>query len=187
MDYYLELRLQPNPEITTSHLLHAVYGKLHLALVAGNHSDIGISFPRCGDSSPLLGDTLRLHGSQATLIRFVSAPWLSNLTDYIDISSIREIPSGVRYRAVRRIQVKSSPERLRRRYVRRHGVSSDEAVTLIPDTVAKLTDLPFIRVQSRSTRTHFRLFLHHGEILENPVPGQFNAYGIGTGATVPWF
>jgi CRISPR-associated endonuclease Csy4 len=187
MNHYLDLRLRPDPEIATSHLFNAVYGKLHLALVSGNHTDIGVSFPRSEESAPLLGNTLRLHGSAEVLARFISSPWLGHLAEHVGISSVRQAPPVVAHRAVRRIQVKSSPERLRRRYVRRHGVSQEEAVTLIPDSVAECTDLPYLRVRSTSTGNNFRLFIQHGKILAQPVPGEFNSYGLGAGATVPWF
>lgn len=187
MNHYLDLRLRPDPEIATSHLLNAVYGKLHLALVSGNHTDIGISFPRSEESAPLLGDTLRLHGSADVLARFIAVPWLGHLAEHVGATTIRPAPSAAHHRAARRFQVKSSPERLRRRYARRHGVSQEEAVALIPDTVAECTDLPYLRLRSTSTGNNFRLFIRHGEIVSQPVPGEFNSYGLGAGATVPWF
>ncbi len=187
MNHYLDLRLRPDPEIATSHLLSAVYGKLHLALVAGNHRDIGVSFPRGGESTPLLGDALRLHGSESALTHFHSIPWLGHLAERVASTAIREVPSAARHRAVRRVQVKSSPERLRRRYMRRHGVSQEEAVVLIPDSTAQLTDLPFLRLRSGSNGKYFRLFIHQGDIQSHPAPGVFNTYGVGDGATVPWF
>lgn len=187
MNYYLDLRLRPDPEIATSHLLNAVYGKFHLALVSGNHTDIGISFPRSEESAPRLGDTLRLHGSADVLAGFMAIPWLGHLVEHVGASKVSPAPPAAGHRAVGRIQVKSSPERLRRRYVRRHGVSHEDAVALIPDTVAECTDFPYLRLLSKSTGKNFRLFIRHGEILSRPIPGEFNSYGLGAGATVPWF
>lgn len=187
MNHYLDLRLRPDPEIAISHLLNAVYGKLHLALVAGKHSDIAISFPRADDSAPLLGDTLRLHCSKDTLTPFTTLSWLGHLREHVGMSQVKEVPSAARHRVVRRIQVKSSPERLRRRYVRRHGVSQQDAAALIPDSVAQNTNLPYLRLRSHSTSRDFRLFIRQGEILRHSVPGRFNTYGISSEATVPWF
>jgi CRISPR-associated endonuclease Csy4 len=51
----------------------------------------------------------------------------------------------------------------------------------------KTLPLPYLALKSRSTGQPFSLFLHHTPLQPQPAPGSFNAYGLGRGATVPWF
>ncbi|MDQ1091385.1 CRISPR-associated endoribonuclease Cas6/Csy4 subtype I-F [Xanthomonas sacchari] len=72
--------------------------------------------------------------------------------------------------------------------MRRHGLSADAAAERIPDTAAERLRLPFVVLGSRSTgQAAFPLFVRHGPLLQEPVPGTFNTYGLSGGATIPWF
>jgi CRISPR-associated endonuclease Csy4 len=97
------------------------------------------------------------------------------------------VPARVSHRTVSRVQAKSSPERLRRRQMHRHGLSEAEAQERIPDTVAERLALPFVSIRSRSTKQTFRLFIVHGVSKGTPQSGMFNSYGMSNEATIPWF
>ncbi|EPC00311.1 hypothetical protein L861_07385 [Litchfieldella anticariensis FP35 = DSM 16096] len=187
MNYYIDIRLRPDPEFPATILMGALYGKLHRALVALGADDIGVSFPEHGLRPRTLGNVLRLHGSAAALDRLMAQHWLTGMRDHIVMTDISEVPANVHHRAVRRRQFKTNAERLRRRRARRHGETLEQARESIPDSVERKVNLPFARIRSQSTGETFSLFIEHEEIQAEPVDGAFNRYGLSAGATVPWF
>lgn len=187
MDHYLDLRIRPDPEITSAHLLAALFAKLHHALVALPDEQIGISFPAVNEARRQLGDHLRLHGTAQSLQRLMALPWLGGLRDHLHQSEPLPVPANARHRTVRRVQVDSNPDRLRRRLIKRHGLSEEEARQRIPDSAARETHLPFVRANSQSRGQRFLLFIQHGPLRDDATPGHFTRYGLGDGATVPWF
>ena len=187
MDHYLEIRLLPDPEFSAPLLMGALMGKLHRGLVAENRSDIGVSFPDHAASPRGLGVRMRLHGSAEALDTFLASNWLTGMSDHVSLAGIALVPEDVTYRVVRRVQPKTSAERLRRRQMRRHGMSEQEAMTRIPDSVIKPIKLPFVMLKSMSTGERFPLFVEHLDEVGTSIGGRFNSYGLSDGATIPWF
>lgn len=187
MDHYIELSLRPDPELSPAHVMAAVYAKLHRELVRSDRADIGVSFPRAGDGRAGLGNTLRLHGNAVALGQLTESGWLDGMRDYVDAQGVQRVPEQCRYRRVSRVQAKSSPERLRRRQMRRHGIDAQTAAARVPDSARETLRLPYIRLGSGSTGQQFLLFIAHGPLQEQPTQGQFNAYGLSQQATIPWF
>ncbi|MEO8120391.1 MAG: type I-F CRISPR-associated endoribonuclease Cas6/Csy4 [Rhodoferax sp.] len=187
MDHHVDIDVQPDPEFPAHQLMEALYAKLHRALVAQNSTRIGVSFPGFGLKGPHLGTRLRLHGNLAALSALLASDWLAAIRDHVTLTQPTRVPETAKHCAVRRVQVKSSPERLRRRLMRRHNLDAQEALQRIPDEAACLVDLPFVQLRSTSTGQSFRLFIEHGPALVNPIPGDFNAYGLSQLATIPWF
>jgi CRISPR-associated endonuclease Csy4 len=187
MDHYVDIAIRPDPEFSAGQLMSALYAKLHHALVQLGGSGIGVSFPGHDSTVPHLGNKLRLHGNLAGLNTLMAGVWLSGLRDYIDSAGPKPVPSDALQCAVRRVQVKSNPERLRRRLMRRHNVDRLEAQRRIPDGAASMLDLPFVQLRSTSSNQTFRLFIDHHHGLPNAMAGEFNSYGLSQKATVPWF
>ncbi len=187
MDRYCDITILPDPEFSSHSLMNELFARLHLALHDLQSSDIGVSFPHVNAQRPCLGDLLRLHGSDAALSALLRLNWLGGVRDHISLGSPALTPGDVQHRTVRRVQSKSNPERLRRRYAKRHNMNIEEARVLIPDTSAKLLRLPFLSLRSRSTGQPFRLFVEHGPLCPEPTAGSFSQYGLSAGASVPWF
>lgn len=202
MDHYVDIRLQPDAEFAPAMLMAALFTKLHKALAVGALSDVGVSFPRMDtvDVPPTsrasrtgahpryaLGNVLRLHGSHMVLTGLMATDWLSGMRDHVLCTAVLVVPSQVSHRVVSRAQAKSSPERLRRRQMRRHGLTAEQAQERIPDSAAETLDLPFLTLRSQSTGQTFRLFIRLGPEQATPVPGSFGAYGLSPQTTVPWF
>ena len=187
MDHFVDIQLRPDPEFVANHLMGALYAKLHRALVAQTGLAIGVSFPGVGGSTPDLGTCLRLHGTDAALSGLLASDWLTGMRDHVALSLPRRVPDTAQHRTVRRIQVKSSPERLRRRLMRRHNLNAQEALVRIPDDIACFMTLPFLQLRSTSTGQNFRLFIEHGPVQSDAVAGAFNAYGLSQEGTIPWF
>lgn len=187
MDHYLDIRLLPDPEFVSTVLMNALFAKLHRGLSDLGTNRIGVSFPDVERAERGLGNRLRIHGNAEELEPLMALPWLTGMADHVRVGSARQVPAAVRYRSVYRVQAKSSPERLRRRWMRRKGLSEEEARQAIPDSMAERLDLPFVTLTSRSTGQRFRLFIKHGPLRDSPVPGCFSSYGLSRVATVPWF
>jgi len=187
MDKYQDIKLLPDPEFAPQVLLNFLFGRLHKALAGVKSREIGISFPEFDSKRPWLGKCLRLHGTPANLDKLQVLGWAGHMRDHVRIGAIAEVPNSARHRIVRRVQAKSNPERLRRRLMKRKGITYGEARSLISDNVAQTLELPFIAMSSGSTGHNFRLFVEHGQLRDNPVEGEFNTYGLSVGATVPWF
>lgn len=193
MTHYLDITLAPDAETCANHLLAAVHSRLHLVLADLGSDDIGISFPgysyapeRKRKDLNTLGTVLRLHGSGQALAVLMATQWLAHLREQVGLASAREVPPGAGSLKVRRTQVRSSPARIRRRQIKRHGLSEAEALAIYPEGNGKTTDLPFLRLRSHSTGNPFPLFVSQSPAVAAST-GRFNTYGLSDNATVPGF
>lgn len=184
MEYYIDIKLRSTQEISDHCIMGEVYFRLHKALVAQKPVTVGVSFPL---AFLTLGNTLRLHGSRTDLERLMSRPWLKTMEDYIDIQQITHIPFTHQHRVVRRVQVKSSPERIIRRAIRRGNLTPEEAAKKLATWKPKYTSLPYLCLKSASSTQKFQLFIEHGDLQENATEGKFSSYGLSSKTTIPWF
>lgn len=187
MDHYLDIRVRPDPELAIAHVMDVLFSKLHLALAARQAGDIGISLPGVAAGRTGLGDMLRLHGRADALHALMGMRWLAGLHDHVKSGVISAVPADAQHRVVRRVQTKSSAERIRRRQMRRHGYDEGQARARVPDNVERTLDLPYVNLRSATTNQTFRLFIEHGPLHAEPQPGSFSAYGLSPITTVPWF
>lgn len=187
LTHYLDIHLRPDPEFPANQLLAALYAKLHRGLVQLNSDDVAVSFPGYSGKPFGLGKTLRLMGSAERLKQLMALPWLTGMADHLQLGEVVEVPANAEHRRLTRAQAKSNPERLRRRQMRRHGITEAQALERIPDEAAERLNLPFITVRSASTGQSFFLFVRLSPPVPESVPGVFNAYGLSGTATIPWF
>ena len=187
MDSYLDIELWPDPETAPNQLLSALYTKVHLALAARRATGIAVCFPGHQLKPPSLGSRLRLLGGQSELHGFAGTEWLGGIRDHVRVHAVAAVPANAVPRAVRRVQAKSSPERLRRRLMKRHELDAAQAIERIPDSAAEFVSLPFVQLRSGSSAQPFRLFISVGPALPAATSGVFNAYGLSQTASVPWF
>ncbi len=167
--------------------MSSLYAQLHKALALSGRNDIGVSFPQAQDSASGLGAILRLHGDEEVLHRFCSSEWLHGVKDYVRVQAMGRVPDACQHRVVRRVQAKSGVERLRRRQIKRHGLTEDEAKARIPDGIRETLAYPYVRLSSASTGQVFLLFIKHDPLGDLPQKGAFNSYGLSRVATIPWF
>lgn len=188
MDHYQDIVIQMDPEFPTPLLMNALFAKFHRALVQLRSTSIGVSFPLVNELAPSLGDCLRLHGTTAALQALHMKNWTAGMRDHVDLSEITPVPTKTQHRKVKRVQVKSSAARLRRRFINRHvGMTERDVVALIPDSVEERVRLPYLQLKSESTGQRFLLFIEHQPVMAAAATGEFNSYGLSGNATVPWF
>lgn len=185
--HYLDIRVRPDADFVSTHLMGALFSKLHRRLVEMHTDTLGVSFPAHTLKPRDIGDVLRLHSSEAELDTVMDSAWLGGMREYAEISAIQPAPPQAQHRTVSRRQFKTNAARLRRRRMRRHNESETEAVERIPDSVERLVPLPFVHVRSASTGQRFSLFVEHGPQQREAVTGTFNTYGLSATATVPSF
>ena len=184
MDYYVEIRLLPDPEFQETLLMNALFAKFHRVLTSEGNGKIGASFPQVQKT---LGDTMRIHGEQKTLEKIMNLDWLKGLIDHISVSEVLPIPADCHYRTVKRMQAKSSLQRLYRRSIKKGWITVEEAEEKIKKHKEQSLKMPYVQLKSHSTGQQFRLFINHGELMTSQQEGKFSAYGLSNDATVPWF
>ena len=189
--YYNEITLLPSHEIDKNFLLSKVFNSIHLILVELKNEDdlvpIGISFPEYSLSPGSFGCKLRLMSNDEKLLKDVNFPSrLMKFNDYIHITRIRQIPENCDYAIFTRRQVKSNINRLARRRAIREGLTIEDAIKKYDKMVEKALNLPFIKVNSSSSKQKFYIFIEKTPS-EMMVPGKFNTYGLSQNTTVPIF
>lgn len=195
MKYYQDIKLLQTTEDICALLWQKVYTQVHLALVEAKDSDnkvqVAISFPEyCYEErkTRCIGNKLRLFArSHAVLQQLDIMRRLSNLTDYVASTAINEVPMNkhLRYVQFRRCHIKGNPEKLARRYAKRHRISFDEAIKYYQNT-SYVSDLPYIQLKSLSNQQDFRLYIEkreHSELIQDG----FSTYGLSSVSTVPEF
>ena len=205
MDYYQEITLIDQAEISPYVIWSKLYQQLHIALAeikdANNKVNIGVSFPQYiyeektdhQKSKVNLGKKLRLFSqSENALEQLNIRKWLERLVDYVHVSSIREVPESkvTGYAIYRRKQFKTNAERLARHRVKRGDIGFDEALARYSHVV-KITNLPYIDMLSLSTsdeqdKKRFKLFIEK-KPAEKSETQVFSTYGLSSEASVPEF
>lgn len=203
MKAYLEITLLPDVEIPLNFLLQKVYQQLHLKFVEmqippSPHSKrgeqnaglqpVGVSFPKYEAAANTLGDKIRLFAPDATTLeRFNAKQTLRKLSDYVHVTSIRDVPKNVKtFACFQRLQLKTSNLRLARRKAKRENVDVEIALSKFRSHSEQRTTAPFVVIKSTSNGEKFRLFVVYNE-LTNDNGGEFGAYGLSSKSTVPIF
>jgi CRISPR-associated endonuclease Csy4 len=189
MDFYIEIKILSDPEFPEPILINAAFKKLHKKLHDLTASKIGVSFP---EYKVLLGNVLRLHGTEGALSAIADTKWLGGLAGYCEISEIKKVPARAKYRTVSRWQPTMSEANLRRLIkrgqVRGRPLSEEEIKSYRTKMLDKQsTKLPYIELQSGSNGHRHRRYIQFGELRDQPVEGEFDAFGLSKTATIPWF
>lgn len=193
MDRHFTITVSPTQEISENALLSLVFSKLHQVLWDYGSHVVGVSFPAVGERVHGLGNRIRMHGSESSLleVREHLLPSMATLREEILVEDIGAVPDSVKYRVVRRIQSKGNPERYQRRRMLRHRPEEMVVLRPLPSSNVNTLSLPYIDVVSKSTRgNHFKMFIEHGPLSDVPVYGNFTTYGLSSSvqsAMIPWF
>ena len=191
MNYYQEITLIPDGEVSLSFLWSKVFTQLHLALAEEQQREgmvkTALAFPTYQDKG--LGNKIRIFApSSEQLERLHLEQGLKRLSDYVHKTKIRKIKKhGITgYSIYSRYQPDESVERKACRYARRHeGVSYEDALGLLSRR-KETYDLPFIQMKSLSTAQTFSLFIKKTPC-QIEQSGTLSTYGLSDSASVPEF
>lgn len=196
MNYYQEITILPDAEISLSFIWQNVFQQVHIALVenkvASNQSAIAVGFPDYQQTGFPLGSKLRLFAKeQATLEKLAIAQWLARLEDYAHIKAIKPVPSVVTYVSFMRKHIKS-PERIERDMQQKAELWAAKTGKRLEDCLAELaktkpngqSKLPYIYLHSQQTKqcspdknSKFPLFIEMHEVGAEQL-GLFDCYGL---------
>ena len=183
MDYYIDIKIKPDSEMPENVLLNKVFTKLHKALFDRNATDIAVSFPKW---KVMLGDLLRIHSSENSLKALQESNWLGGLIGYCDTSEIQRVPIDRKYRLIKRKQTNMSQSKLNR-LLKRGSISEEDAKQYRAKMFTKGLDNPFVELVSGSNGHKHRRYIEISDLLDSPVGGEFDQFGLSKTATVPWF
>lgn len=184
MNHFLDIKVLPDLDISAPALMNNLFAKFHRAVAQRSCGEIGVSFPNYNKT---LGDTLRLHGTENSLSHLMSEIWLKGLRDYTKVSEISSIPQNIKgFRHFFRVQQKS-PQNMRKRSVIKGWKTNEEAMDTLPDSKQKLLDLPYLQIQSLSSKQQMRIYIKQGELQKSGSSGTFSSYGLSRIASVPYF
>lgn len=183
MDSYIEITIQPDAEMPLNWLLNAIYTKIHKALVDARSTNLGVSFPK---AKVTLGDTIRLHGQAAMLERFSSSGWLGGMSGYCQFSPIQSVPNTAKHRTVSRKQSTMTQSKLNR-IIKRGSISQEQVKEYRAKMFTKGLDNPYVELVSGSNGQKHRRYIEFGPLLDNPIEGAFDPFGLSKTATIPWF
>ncbi len=183
MNHYVEIVIKPDDEMRENLLLNKVYSKLHKALFDLQATTIGVSFPQY---KVMLGDVLRIHGTEAKLSELQNTNWLGGLSGYCQVSNIQIIPNEVAHRTISRIQANMTEAKLRR-LIKRGTISAEETKQYKAKMFSQGLDNPYLELESTSNGHKHRRYLVFGDKMTESVSGKFDFFGLSKAATIPWF
>lgn len=194
MQYYQEITILPNADLSVYAVWSKVFYQVHLKLAALQNNEargsIGVSFPKYENNleKVCLGNVLRIFAEnidELTLLELDNV--LRRYKDYVKVKQPRMIPqrtvSG--YAVYSRYRFESSRSQKARRYAKRHNISYDEAERLFPNN-ARGKQPPYIQLKSSTNGNSFRLYITK-VLKDEECKNGFSAYGLDSLSTVPEF
>jgi CRISPR-associated endonuclease Csy4 len=183
MEHYIDITLKPDAEMRENVLLNKVYIKLHKALHSMSSTEIGVSFP---NYRVILGNVLRLHGTDAKLLQLQETNWLGGLIGYCEISPVCVVPQNVSYRIISRQQSNMTEAKLRR--LQKRGSIPLENIKRYKAKMFQFgLDNAYLELESASNGCKYRRYIKFGELQAEKTTGFFDTFGLSNHATIPWF
>lgn len=183
MDYYFDIFIKPDKEMCLNVLLNSIYSKLHKALFDLKSTKIGVSFPMY---KVTLGNVLRICGEKTNLDDLQNLNWLGGMAGYCQVSDINSVPDGAKHRIISRVQTTMSNAKLQR-LIKRGTIPEDDIKKYKAKMFSKSLDNPYVILVSESNGNKHRRYIQFGELLNSPLSGNFDQFGLSKTATVPWF
>lgn len=196
MNYYQEITLLPDPEISLYFIWTNLFQQVHIALVdnkvADNQSMIAVGFPEYGKARFPLGNKLRLFAKEKHQLESLDInKWLERLQDYVHIKGVKAVPGEVGYVSFSRKHIKT-PQRIELEMENKAERWSKKSGKALVDCLAELektkprpkSPYPFIFLHSQKTKqrspkssSKFPLFIQM-QALDTRQAGVFDCYGL---------
>ncbi|PID50454.1 MAG: type I-F CRISPR-associated endoribonuclease Cas6/Csy4 [Proteobacteria bacterium] len=194
MYYFIELSLIPDESISPGFVMSKVMDVLHLCFVnvqkALGYNPVGLAFPeyRYGVEGKrnTLGTKIRLYAQNEAHLETLSLKQqLRRFEDYVHLRAIREDEAKLGFACFKRVQFRSSVERLARRRMAYVGETLEQSKQHFQGFVEQTSDLPFAHLHSQSSEQSFRLFIAKQAVPEPTDKWQFSSYGLSATVGVP--
>jgi len=202
MNHYFNITLYPDAELKVQVLMNAIFVKFHKLLHDKQLTAIGVSFPQYDMASlserferlpsnfpqryVSLGNTLRVHGTEADLTQLKAENWLGGMIGYCKVGDIGTVPADAKFRRISRKQTTMSQSKLNR-LLKRGSITEDDVKNYKAKMFSKGLDNPYVELVSGSNGQRHRRYIELGVLLDEPVKGDFDQFGLSKTATVPWF
>jgi CRISPR-associated endonuclease Csy4 len=184
MNHYFDIILLPDAEMPPMVLMNAIYAKLHKQLSDMASKTIGISFP---EYRVTVGNILRLHGGETDLKILHGTNWRGGMNGYCKMGEILQVPIDAKHRNVYRKQPNMSQAKLNRLFKR--GSITQQKIEGYKNKMfsERLINPPYLDLVSSTNGQRYRRYILMGELLDQPILGEFDRFGFSTQATIPWF
>lgn len=206
MNYYIDITLLPDPEITVGFIWQKVYQQVHIALVEHGYesqrklkhgdtkilrnSKIAVSFPEYKVHQFPLGFKLRLFAqTEAELEKLAIEKWLNRLLDYVAISEIKSTTDETQFVAFKQTRVKgvkrleSSLNKKAKHIADKFKVDFELCLKELKEKhVFEQAKLPFIQLESQTSKKRgdhrlFQIFVEKADtVSSNNLI--FDCYGL---------
>lgn len=199
MKKYVEITLLPDVDITLYFLWEKLYQQLHLAFVENQKANgkvtVGVSFPKYNLEKRSIGNKLRIFSKATDELESLNLQkWLSRLSDYIHITSIRSTPENVSgYAFFRRLNDKSNLGKLAQRRADKLSITYEEALNYFQDRQDRkqpehnADQYPFISMRSLGSGKKYPITIIK-KPTDTPIEHNgFSTYGLSSKSSVPLF
>lgn len=190
MNKYIDVKLLPDNEMSSSAVLEKLWFKFHHYLIESG-ATLAVSFPGYREreqgerrDNRTLGEVMRVHGDSDALAALVACRWAKGVYDYIAVGNIADAPQDAPQCVVSRAYFMTNIERKRRRAEKR-GIKTDGDPRFSAAREQK-PHLPYCRIFSKSSQQVTYRFIRQ-VIVDAPAAGGFDTFGLSRGASVPFF
>lgn len=203
MDWYQEITLIDQDEISPYFIWSKVYTQLHIAFAEHSNEQgrilFGVSFPqyRINEQKKIgfLGTKIRVFASSENQLQQLNlGKWLERFIDYVHIIQPREVPQAkvTGHAHYYRVNPKMSVEERIVHQAQRRNISLDEATQHFKQYIEKPIIEPYVSLKSLSAKREqnidrpYRLYIGKS-LVDEAKDGEFGTYGLSRMATVPEF
>jgi len=207
MNYYQDITLIADQEISLHFIWEKLYRQLHLALVenliikeikTSNNgeeieikiSKVGVCFPKYQQEKKHLGNKLRLMALEKKELEKLNLDnYFDRLADYVHQTSIKAIPIDkiTGYAFFKREQVKSNYQRLAKRRANKMQISHEQAFKFFAKKMEVKSKAPFIYLKSLRGGERYPLFIAMEETYKKSDNAEFSSYGLSRNSSLPIF
>lgn len=203
MKYFIELTLLDNRDIALHKLWSKIYEQLHLRLVEAKNlrgqMNIGVSFPEYQFDAThhihMMGTKLRIFSATKLALEQLNlSQYLKHWLDYIHITSIRDVPKNIHKYAIYKRKRIHGQNAINRKIMRhaaykagKANITYEEAVQGYQHWSISQTILPYIGINSTTSKQFLRLYVEKVVVSDPSVELCFSTYGLSSDSSVPEF
>ncbi len=203
MNWYQEITLIDQDEISLYFIWSKVYTQLHIAFAEHSNEQgrisFGVSFPqyRINEQKKIgfLGTKIRVFASSENDLQQLNlGKWLERFIDYLHITQPREVPRAkiTGYAHYYRVNPRMSVEERIVHQAQRRNISLDQARQHFKQYVEQPVVEPYVSLKSLSAKREenvdrpYRLYIGKS-LVDEARDGMFGTYGLSRMTTVPEF